>query len=108
MSDSDRIAELLGTWYEGGGGIDPVGSDRRSATLRPRLPLPVAAEALAMPADHGLRLDHNEVLFPIREQTVHEDPEHAVAVVDARAFHAALQHVDLLAQVQERAARDLR
>jgi hypothetical protein len=77
---------------------DDLGIDGRPSGLRLGLPAPVVAKALAVPADHRLGLHEHEVLLPVLDEAVDHDPEEAVAVVEPRPLHAALEDVELLAE----------
>lgn len=49
--------------------------DARSSGPAPKEESPVQAEALAVPADHGLGLDDDQDLLPVRSELVACDPE---------------------------------
>ena len=59
---------------------------------------PISLQDLRMPLDDGLGPDDQQGIAPALEQPAHENPEHAVAVVDLGALDAAFQHGDLLAK----------
>src|SRR5450631_420650 len=70
----------------------------RGAGARP--PSPEQAEAGAVPADHGVRLDDNQHVRPARPETGEDHPERAVAVAQARAARRTTQIGQLLAESQ--------
>jgi hypothetical protein len=73
---------------------------RSSRAPRAALPAPVQAEALSVPADHGLRADEEESLTPSRPKPRKPGPEHPVGglKVDALSGALALEDEQLLAK----------
>ncbi len=51
-----------------------------------------------MPSDHSIGLHEVHRVAPVREHPLHQDPEHAIAVVDLRALHRPLQNGELVTQ----------
>ena len=75
--------------------------DSRSALLSSAaLPGPIEPEAGPLPADDGLGLDDGEDVGPAAPQSVEEDPEEAVAVVQAWTRRGALEDGQLVPQRQ--------
>jgi hypothetical protein len=73
---------------------------RSSKRLRAAFPAPVEAEALSVPADHGLRAHEEESLTPSRPKLRKPGPEHAVRglKVDAPSGALALEDEQLVAK----------
>ena len=73
---------------------------RSSGALRSALPTPVKAEALSVPADHGLRAHEEESLRPSRPKARKPGPEHPVRglKVDAPSGALALEDEQLVAK----------
>jgi hypothetical protein len=71
-----------------------------SRAPRSAVPAPVQAEALSVPADHGLRADEEESLTPSRPKPRKPGPEHPVGglKVDALSGALALEDEQLLAK----------
>ena len=70
----------------------------RSARSGPRDPAPVASESLAMPPDHGLRLDDDESASPLRPEMGEGDPEHSIQSREARPWMSVGVHRELLSE----------
>jgi hypothetical protein len=65
-----------------------------------RLPGPVELEALAMPANDGLRLHEDEGALPVWPQARERDPECAVRLGKIGVFGLALQNGPLRSQAE--------
>ncbi len=78
--------------------VNQLHADRRPAGLRARLPLPVIAEALPVPSDDRVGPHEVDGITPLSQHPLHQDPEHAVAVLDLRALDRSLEHGELMAQ----------
>ena len=51
-----------------------------------------------MPANDGVWLHEVHGVAPLRQHPLHQNPEHAVAVLDLRPADRPLQHDELMAQ----------
>ncbi len=81
--------------------LSDFGCDRRPARrLRSALPTPVEAEALAVPAEDGLRLDEDESLAPSGPDPGEVGPQESIGGLkrDAPSRALALEDEELLAQ----------
>src|SRR5208282_532064 len=85
---ADQLAELA---------INPGAS-----TAPPRLPAPVGAKALSMPAQHSLRLDDDHGIQHRREEPGQTDQDQAIDISQSGAlWRLAAQHQQLLAQDED-------
>ena len=64
------------------------------------MPAPEQAPALAMPAQHGLGPDQEEVASPVRVEAVDEKPEELVSGSEARTALVMEGDLELLAEEQ--------
>src|SRR2546425_6183976 len=85
-------------------GADELGDlridGRTTGSPASRLPVPERAEALPVPANHGLRLNDMERFAPPCPPLREPQPEDAVEETDPRSLGAAAEQGDLLAQRQ--------
>jgi hypothetical protein len=51
-----------------------------------------------VPSDHGFGLDDDQRTPPALPDTSQENPDHAVAILQCRAFSPTTQHLELMAQ----------
>src|SRR6267142_6258601 len=98
--DARRDPEGVGE----GHGADELGDlqiDRRTTdSTASRLPVPERAEALPVPANHGLRLNDMERFAPPYPPLREPHPEDAVEEADPRSLGAAAEQGELLSQCQ--------
>jgi len=66
----------------------------------PRLPTPVAAEAGAVPPDHGVGLHDDQARLPTVEESEHNYPEPTIATLELWSFALTMEHGELLPQCQ--------
>ena len=87
-----------------GQGADELGDlridGRTTGSTASRLPVPERAEALPVPANHGLRLNDMERLAPPCPPLREPHPECAVEENDPRSLGAAAEQGELLSQRQ--------
>ena len=69
---------------------------RSSLTLATTLSPPERLEPASVPSDHSFGLDHDERTPPALPDTSQENPDHAVAVLQRRAFPAAAENLELM------------
>ncbi|HEY7159172.1 MAG TPA: hypothetical protein VH575_34830 [Gemmataceae bacterium] len=67
-------------------GTDFLAQRRTPRPLRPGLPTPPQAEALPVPADDGVRLDHDERRAPTSVQLRQVNPEQPIAAAQRRSW----------------------
>src|SRR5256885_5956072 len=79
---------------------DPKGDGGPAGSSAPRLPVPERAEALPVPANHGLRLNDMERFAPPCPPLREPHPECAVEETDPRSLGAAAEQGELLSQRQ--------
>ena len=78
-----------------------VRRDGRSPQLSPsHLPCPEEAKALAMPADHRLRLDNDGARLPIRPSRRQPGPQESISGRQLRPLHRPLQNTKLVTKGQ--------
>src|SRR2546425_3878761 len=98
--DARRAPEGVGE----GHGADELGDlridGRTTGSNSPRLPVPERAEALPVPANHGLRLNDMERFAPPYPPLREPQPEDAVEETDPRSLGAAAEQGELLSQRQ--------
>src|SRR5258708_20280085 len=98
--DARRAPEGTGE----GHGTDELGDlridGRTTGSTASRLPVPERAEALPVPANHGLRLNDMERFAPPCPPPREPDPEDAVEETDPRSLGAAAEQGELLSQRQ--------
>src|SRR6266851_7664601 len=98
--DARRAPEGIGE----GHGADELGDlqidGRTTGSTASRLPVPERAEALPVPANHGLRLNDMERFAPPCPPPREPDPEDAVEETDPRSLGAAAEQGELLSQRQ--------
>src|SRR6266436_1359748 len=91
-------------WVGEGHGADELGDlqidGRTTGSTASRLPAPERAEALPVPANHGLRLNDLERLVPPCPPLREPQPEDAVEETDPRSLGAAAEQGELLSQRQ--------
>src|SRR5260370_6190536 len=96
--DARRAPEGIGE----GHGTDELGDlqidGRTTGSTAWRLPVPERAEALPVPANHGLRLNDMERFAPPCPPLREPDPEDAVEGTDPRSLGAAAEQGELLSQ----------
>src|SRR5882724_2673740 len=87
-----------------GHGADELGDlridGRTTGSTSPRLPVPERAEALPVPANHGLRLNDMERFAPPCPPLREPHPEDAVEETYPRSLGAAAEQGELLSQCQ--------
>ena len=87
-----------------GHGADELGElqidGRTTDSTASRLPVPERAEALPVPANHGLRLNDMERFAPPCPPLREPNPEDAVEETDSRSLGAAAKQGELLSQRQ--------
>src|SRR3989442_700085 len=87
-----------------GHGADELGDlridGRTTGSTASRLPVPERAEALPVPANHGLRLNDMERFAPPCPPLREPQPEDAVEETDPRSLGAAAEQGELLSQRQ--------
>src|SRR2546428_13004699 len=98
--DARRAPEGVGE----GHGADELGDlqidGRTTDSTASRLPVPERAEALPVPANHGLRLNDMERFAPPYPPLREPHPEDAVEETDPRSLGAAAEQGELLSQRQ--------
>ena len=80
--------------------LTDLGFHARSAQRTAGAPAPEQAPALAMPAEHGLGPDQEEVASPVPVEATDQEPEELVASVEAGPMPAAECDLELLAEEQ--------
>src|SRR5256886_7708738 len=87
-----------------GHGADELGElqidGRTTGSTSPRLPVPERAEALPVPANHGLRLNDMERFAPPYPPLREPHPEDPVEETDPRSLGVAAEQGELLSQRQ--------
>src|SRR6266436_5383254 len=98
--DARRAPEGVGE----GHGADELGDlqidGRTTDSTASRLPVPERAEALPVPANHGLRLNDMERFAPPYPPLREPHPEDAVEETDPRSLGTAAEQGELLSQRQ--------
>jgi hypothetical protein len=69
-----------------------------SLTSTTALSPPERPESASVPSDHGFGLDDDKRVPPALPDTTEENPDHAVAVVQCRAFAPTAQNLELMAE----------
>src|SRR5438128_11788910 len=84
-------------WWHGADELGELRIDgRTTGSTSPRLPVPERAEALPVPANHGLRLNDMERFAPPCPPLREPHPEDAVEETDRRSLGAAAEQGELL------------
>ncbi len=83
-----------------GHALDEVADLLRSPRPSPNsaLPSPIEPKSLAVPADDSLGLYDRERFTPVPQDAGKNDPEKAVAILEANTGSRALQDMELMAQ----------
>jgi hypothetical protein len=84
----------------GGDQLTDLGVEARSAQSAAGPPAPEQAPTLAMPAQHGLGPDQEEVASPAPVEAADDEPEELVASLEARPALGAESDLELLAEEQ--------
>ncbi len=78
--------------------VDERHTDGRPTWLALRLPPPVEAKAVPVPAYDGVRLHEMHGLLPVLQHLRHQDPEHPIAVLDLGTLDGTFQNGELVSQ----------
>ena len=94
--DARRSPEGIGEAHGADELCDLPVDGRSSGSVPPGLPIPECAEALPLPANHGLGANHIERLAPPRPPLREPYPEESIEETKPRALRAATEQGELL------------